>query len=78
MNRVKSVNAMFLNGKGDRRLFINKQTCPTLTTSLEQQAYSETTGLPEKTHNVDHPLDALGYMIHFNFAIIRPPTMQNF
>ena len=78
MNRVKAVNAMFLNGKGVRRLRVNTDMCPTLTTCLEQQAYSETTGQPEKKHDLDHPLDALGYYIHHQFAIVRKPILRNF
>lgn len=75
--RVRSVNTMFCNSKNIRRLFVNTHKCPTLTTCLEQQAWSDTTGLPEKKHDVDHPLDALGYFIHYSFGIERRPTIRN-
>lgn len=77
LNRVKAVNALLLNGNNERRLKVNVNTCPVLTTCLEQQAWSETTGLPEKKHDVDHPLDAMGYFIHYNFGIVRRPFIRN-
>ena len=77
LNRVKAVNAMFLNGKEERRMFVNTDQCTEITTCLEQQAFDPNTGQPDKRNDLDHPLDALGYMIHYNFAIIRPPTMRN-
>ena len=76
LNRVKSVNAKFLNSLGDRSLLVNTDLCPNLTTCLEQQAYTDA-GAPSKKHNVDHPLDALGYFIHYSFAITRKPHLRN-
>jgi len=77
LSRVKSVNSMFCNSKGVRRMYVNKEHCPILTTCLEQQAWNDTTGLPDKSHNIDHPLDAFGYFIHLNFGLERRPSIRN-
>lgn len=67
-DRVNSVNARFNNIKDERRLFVNKRTCPLTVKALLQQVY-DSSGVPQKkqklagtTHTqVDGPLDALGY-----------------
>jgi len=69
-DRVNSVNARFNNIKDERRLFINKRTCPLTVKALLQQVY-DSSGVPQKkqklagtTHTqVDGPLDALGYAV---------------
>jgi hypothetical protein len=61
-DRVNSVNALILNDKGERRLKVNTHRCPTLTESLEQQAYDRN-GEPDKTTGHDHVNDAIGYFI---------------
>ncbi|MGL5005396.1 MAG: terminase large subunit domain-containing protein, partial [Casimicrobium sp.] len=40
-DRVNAVNAMILNDLGARRFLVNTSACPTLTESLEQQAYAD-------------------------------------
>lgn len=77
LNRVKAVNAMFLNGADVRRMYVNTEVCNELTTCLEQQAYDPNTGKPDKKNNLDHPLDALGYFVHFTNPIISRPTARN-
>ena len=67
-DRVNSVNARFNNIYDERRLFVNKQTCPLLVKALLQQVY-DSSGVPQKKEKlsgtvatqVDGPLDALGY-----------------
>jgi hypothetical protein len=71
-DRVNAVNAMILDNKGDRRLKVNTHLCPTLTECLEQQAYDEKTGAPDKKSGHDHPNDALGYFITKRWPIVRP------
>jgi hypothetical protein len=61
-DRVNAVNALILNDKGGRRLKVNTHRCPTLTESLEQQAYDRN-GEPDKTTGHDHVNDAIGYFI---------------
>lgn len=72
-DRVGSVNAMFKDGYDRRKLFVNTKKCPKLTQSLEQQAYDEA-GKPQKTHDVDHPLDAFGYFVHWHYPIQGRPS----
>ena len=67
-DRVNSVNARFNNIKDERRLFVNKRTCPLTVKALLQQVY-DSSGVPQKKEKlagttataVDGPLDALGY-----------------
>lgn len=69
-DRVNSMNAMFCNSTGERRYFVNPETCPTYCDCLEQQAWDER-GEPDKTTDHDHPVDAAGYFIHSMFPINR-------
>lgn len=77
INRVKAVNAMFLNGAEVRRMFVNTEKCHELTSCLEAQAYDPKTGKPDKKNNYDHPLDALGYFIYFTNPITGRATLRN-
>ena len=70
-DRVNCVNALLLNAKGERRLFVNTHLCPTLTDALEQQAYDKN-GEPDKTTGHDHPNDAIGYRCVQDWPINRP------
>ena len=70
-DRIVTVNTMFCNSKGERRLKINTNVCKNLVDNLNEQAYDEN-GNPRKTNNVDHMLDALGYVIHRKFAVSKP------
>jgi hypothetical protein len=69
-DRINSMNAAFQNAAGERRYKVNTKLCPTYTKCLERQAWvkSKTAGSsamePDKSNNVDHPLDAGGYFIH--------------
>lgn len=76
-DRVNSVNAMFLNGKGERRLKINTKRCPTTTEALEQQGYDKF-GMPDKSKGLDHTLDALGYFVYYNYPIQGRPTIYEY
>jgi hypothetical protein len=69
-NRVASMNNTF--EKGHYR--VNTRRCPQYADSLEQQVYG-TNGMPDKSNNIDHPLDAGGYFIHYRFPI-RKSTAQ--
>ena len=72
-DRIVSVNTLFCNSKGERRLLINTDECPVLTSNLNEQAYDDN-GNPKKTNNVDHMPDALGYLVHRKFAVSRPAS----
>lgn len=64
--RVVSVNAMFCNALGERRLKINVKRCPKTVEDLEQQVYDEN-GQPDKDNGNDHRPDALGYFVHYRY-----------
>lgn len=76
MNRVKAVGGKILNGNGERKLLVNTTYCPTLTECLEQQTFDKA-GLPDKSNNLDHPLDALGYFVHYQFPIVARGRLRN-
>lgn len=69
-DRIVSVNTMFCNSKGERKLMINTEMCPVLTSNLNEQAYDDN-GNPRKSNNVDHMPDALGYLVHRKFAVSK-------
>ncbi len=68
-DRVMSVNAMILNGEGQRRLLVNTNNCPESTDCLEQQIYGPD-GTPDKTANKDHLPDSIGYFIGYKYPIV--------
>tara|TARA_R110000787_G_scaffold47554_1_gene114997 strand:- start:103 stop:1401 length:1299 start_codon:yes stop_codon:yes gene_type:complete len=67
-DRIASVQGMLCNALDERRYFINDVTAPETCESLEQQIYNKQ-GEPDKSHDNDHPNDALGYYIHNQFPI---------
>lgn len=69
--RVVTVNTMLCNARDERRLFINRRACPELSTNLAIQAYDDY-GQPQKTHNVDHLPDALGYVVERRYGVSAP------
>lgn len=69
-DRVGSVNGMLCNSMKERKYFINSNRCPTLVESLEQQVYDKS-GMPDKNHDNDHPVDAIGYFIHRLYPLKR-------
>ena len=75
-NRIASVQAALCNANNERRYFINDVLCPETANSLEQQIYNKQ-GEPDKTHDNDHPNDALGYYIHSRFPIVRRGVTSN-
>lgn len=74
-DRVNAVNALILNGQGERRLKVNTNRCPHLTDGLEQQAYDKN-GMPDKTSGIDHVIDAAGYPLAHLFPIIKRTASQ--
>ncbi|HHZ70430.1 MAG TPA: terminase [Methylococcaceae bacterium] len=69
-DRIASVQAMLCNANGERKYFVNETKCPETAESLEQQVYNKQ-GEPDKSHDNDHPNDALGYYIHSQYPIIK-------
>ncbi len=70
-DRVNAVNALILNGEGERRLKVNTKNCPELTECLEQQVY-DVNGEPDKKSGKDHMCDAAGYPLAFMFPVLKP------
>jgi hypothetical protein len=75
-DRINSMNAMFCNAMNQRRYRVNTKLCPVYTRCLERQGWKD--GEPDKSNNVDHPLDAGGYYIHFNFPLQGKPTLRQY
>ena len=70
--RVLSTNTMFLNGAGERHLFVNVEQCSHTAEQLEKQIYDKF-GAPLKDGDEDI-LDALGYAIDRVHGLARPTT----
>jgi hypothetical protein len=70
-DRVNALSAQVKNGAGERRLLINRDTCPVLSSCLAQQPYDERTNKPEKDTGYDDPIDALGYFVNVNWPVKR-------
>lgn len=66
-DRINSMNAMFRNGEGDVRYYVNVDECPVYTEALETQGWKD--GKPDKTQDQDHPPDAAGYFIFKVFPV---------
>jgi len=58
---VNTVNAAILDGTGRRRLHVHP-SCTVLLKSLEQQCFDDH-GQPDKSNDLDHPIDALRYCV---------------
>lgn len=71
VDRINEVNALILNTEGKRRLLVNGK-CENLIESLEMLTYKEGTSQPDKSMNIDHMTDALGYLVHEEFPLDRP------
>lgn len=65
-DRIMAVNLLLEKGQ----LLVNPDRCPTLTESLERQAYNKN-GEPDKDGGFDHMNDALGYFIVYKFGLTR-------
>lgn len=74
-DRIKAFNTMLLNAKGERRYLVNKTTCPHLHKSLRAQKWisskDETRKRPDKSNDVDHPVDAAGYFVYYNWPVMK-------
>lgn len=75
-DRVTSMNANFLNSKGEVNYYVNQKTCPNYVDCLEQQAY-DSAGNPDKQHDLDHLPDGGGYFIHQKFGISKEKVIQS-
>lgn len=76
-DRVNEVQAMLCNALGERRLFIHPR-CKFMIKCLDGLTYKKDTNQPDKASGLDHMVDALGYLVHSEFPIIKPVTNINF
>ena len=69
-DRLKSVNALILNGNGDRNLIVD-HSCGDLERALLLHQYDEKTQLPDKKSkgNIDDIVDSLGYLVWITHPI---------
>ncbi|GAG20384.1 unnamed protein product, partial [marine sediment metagenome] len=63
------------NAEGTRRLFVNSGL-EYLIECMEMLVYKEGSSQPDKSMNIDHMTDALGYLIHAEFPIIKRGSMS--
>jgi len=70
-DRINEVQAMLKNANGDMRLFVHPR-CKETIKALDGMTYKKGTSQPDKTLGLDHITDALGYLVHSEFPIIKP------
>ena len=66
-DRVNTLNCLFR----DRRVTVDADAAPVLCKALETQALDKH-GEPEKRGDIDHGIDALGYLCHWQWPVHRP------
>lgn len=71
VDRVNEVNALACNADGVRRLYVHPR-CKALIRSLAQLAYKDGASVIDKGSGLDHMADALGYLVHAEFPLVRP------
>lgn len=70
VDRINETNALFRNAAGEARGFVSPKA-KTLIRCLEGLTWKAGTSAPDKGLGLDHMPDALGYLIHSEFPIIR-------
>lgn len=70
VDRLNTVNAMLCNAAGKRNTLIHPR-CKTLAGCLEGLTYKEGKNQPDKSLNLDHLPDALGYLLWSEFPVLR-------
>ena len=73
-DRVNAVNRMLKSADGRIRLFIDPK-CKGIIGSLEQTIYKKGSREVDKTTDMEHSADALGYCIHFEFPVRKIEIM---
>ena len=70
-DRIAAMNASLLSATGDVRLTVEPK-CKNLINCVSKQTYKEGTQVPDKSSDLDHFNDALGYLVHWINPIKRP------
>ncbi len=68
VDRVNETNSMFCTADGARHCFIHPR-CESLIEAAEGVLYKEGTKVVDKSLGIEHPIDALGYLIHGEFPL---------
>tara|TARA_R110002167_G_scaffold81296_2_gene222665 strand:+ start:1913 stop:3169 length:1257 start_codon:yes stop_codon:yes gene_type:complete len=61
-DRITTVNAGFMNAKGESTYYVNTNNCPEYTEALEKLPYKN--GVPDKESGFDHVTDGGGYCLY--------------
>jgi len=69
-DRINAVNSRLCDSLGVQHLFISAN-CKHTIEGLERQTYKEGTSQPDKDSGYDHMMDALGYMVDYQFPITK-------
>ena len=75
VDRINEVNAICQNAKGERRLYIHPK-CKKTIKCMDGLTYKKDTSLPDKSLRLDHMTDALGYLTHIEFPIVKKQMQQ--
>ena len=67
-DRINAVNSRLCDSTGVRHLYI-APNCKYTIEGLERQTYKEGTSQPDKESGYDHQMDALGYMVDYQFPV---------
>jgi hypothetical protein len=70
MDRIKNMNRMFCNGRGEIGYMVNTHKCPEYTEALEKMAYDKN-GVPDKSSGFDHITDAGGYFVYYEYPLMK-------
>jgi hypothetical protein len=70
-DRINSVNRMWADAAGNRRLFVDSG-CKNVIEAMLKHQYKTGSRQPDKHSGYDHTSDSLGYMIHSMFPLVRP------
>ena len=69
-DRINAVNSRLCDSMGIRKLFVSPE-CKYTIEGLERHTYKPGTQTPDKDSGYDHMMDALGYMIDYQFPVRR-------
>jgi phage terminase large subunit len=69
-DRINAVNSRLCDSTGVRHLYIDPK-CKYTIEGLERHSYKEGSSQPDKDSGYDHFMDALGYMVDYQFPVRR-------
>lgn len=70
-DRINEVQALLRTADGNTRMYIHPR-CTELIRGLDGLTYKDGTSTPDKSLNIEHITDALGYLVHSEFPINKP------